>query len=402
MEYNRDSNVVHLHQRGGKISVSDENHPVRGGTLHNDKGTWCVRARVYDPALGRYRARSRSTGIKVKEHRKREAEKMKKDILAQWEKEVLEAAEASTDTLFSGYVWRWLDGAAKRLKATTVKTYKEYALSYVLPALGDRKVPEMRVRHLQDFCDELLERMSVSSVKKIFVVVTGALEEAVFDDAIAANFSSSVRFPKAEKFKGQAYTGEQVGILLQAAERAGEPLRSAVVLGACYGLRRSEVLGLRWSDVDFEKGTLNVINTVTQNGDLRIEEEKTKTAAGKRVIALLGTTVPYFERLRRTQEENGLTLDKVCVWPDGREVFGDYLTKRIPKLMEAAGLPVIRFHDLRHTAASLLAREATPKQVQEFLGHENISTTLNIYTHQDDEDRQKTAELMDGILSKIS
>ena len=98
------------------------------------------------------------------------------------------------------------------------------------------------------------------------------------------------------------------------------------------------------------------------------------------------------------QAESGLTLDKVCVWPNGNEVRGDYLTKAVPKLAKSVELPELRYHDLRHTAASMLSKVATPKQVQEFLGHEDVSTTLNIYVHQDEKDRKKTSELMDGIL----
>ena len=91
-------------------------------------------------------------------------------------------------------------------------------------------------------------------------------------------------------------------------------------------------------------------------------------------------------------------LDKVCVWPDGRAVRPDYITARTRRIMEKYGLEHIRVHDLRHTAATLLATRATLKQVQEFLGHEDISTTGNIYAHLMDKDRKATLDIMDGVL----
>lgn len=383
--------------------MADKQPLVRDGSLQQDKGYWVVRARVYDPVRRKYRQRSKSTGIKTKEHRKREAERMKPDILANWEAETQAALHpVPDDPLFGDYIWKYLERAAKEVKETTVKSYHDYARVHVLPALGDKRVREMRPRHLQEFLDDLLDRkgLTVSSAKKIFTVINGALDEAVLDDVIAVNFASSVRYPKAEKRKGNAYTPEEFGLLLQAAKEAGEPLYSGVVLGGCYGLRRSEVLGLRWSDIDFEAKTLTVQNTVAQNGALKIEKEKTKTKASRRTITLLTDTIPYFLELKRRQREQGMTLDKVCVWPSGKEVRGDYLTRAMTKLAKQANVPELRYHDLRHTAASMLAKVATPKQVQEFMGHEDISTTLGIYVHQDEKDRKKTSELMDKVLEK--
>lgn len=385
--------------------MADKQPLVRDGSLQQDRGYWVVRARVYDPVRRKYKHRSKSTGIKTKEHRKREAERMKPDILANWEAEAQAAlCPIPDDPLFGDYIWKYLERAAKEVKETTVKSYHDYARVHVLPALGDKRVREMRPRHLQEFLDDNLLRekgLTVSSAKKIFTVINGALDEAVLSDVIAVNFASSVRYPKAEKRKGNAYSPEEFGVLLRAAQEAGEPLYAAIVLGGCYGLRRSEALGLRWSDIDLEAKTLSVRNTVTQNGTLRVEEEKTKTKASRRTITLLEETIPYFRKLKQMQAESGLTLDKVCVWPDGREVRGDYLTRAMPKLAKSVGLPELRYHDLRHTAASMLVRVATPKQVQEFLGHEDISTTLNIYVHQNEKDRKKTSELMDEILGAV-
>lgn len=221
------------------------------------------------------------------------------------------------------------------------------------------------------------------------------------DGIIPVNFAEYVEFPKAEKFEGKVYTVEQVADLIEAAETEGEPIHAAVILAVCYGLRRSEICGLRWSDIDFNSGKLYVRNTVVQNGRMRIETERTKTAKSRRTIGLIGSTVPYLMQLKQKHIHSGIQLDKVCVWTDGKEVRPDYITYAIGKLMEKYGLERIRLHDLCHTAGTLLSTRATMKQVQEFLGHEDISTTANIYVHLLDEDRKVTSEIMDAILREF-
>lgn len=141
-------------------------------------------------------------------------------------------------------------------------------------------------------------------------------------------------------------------------------------------------------------------NTVVQNGDLRIEDEQTKTSKSHRTIRLIDWTVPYLKELKEQQAASGLTPDKVCAWPDGRELRPDTLTHQAQKLMKQCGLRVIRFHDLRHTAASLLAPYVSPKQLQEFLGHEDIRMTYGTYAHVLDEQKIATSETMDSILKR--
>jgi len=322
-------------------------------------------------------------------------------IISEWEKETKCLAYGG-DASFSNYVERWLRVQETACKETTAATYRGYAQRYVLPALGDLRVCDFKRVHLQAFADDLLEQeLSVSSVRKILVVVYGALREAYCDDAITTDFRNAVRLPKARKFEGAAYTAEEAVRLLEAAAEEGEPLRAAVVLALCYGLRRSEVLGMRWKDVDFEAGVLRVCNTVVQDGGIKIESERTKTEKSRRVIPLIPETVPYLKQLKERQETSGLELDKICCWPDGDEVRGDFLTRALHKVQRRADLREIRFHDLRHSAASLLiGAGVSAKAVQEFLGHEDIQTTLGTYTHLTGEEQRKTSAKMGEILGR--
>ncbi len=113
---------------------------------------------------------------------------------------------------------------------------------------------------------------------------------------------------------------------------------------------------------------------------------------------LFPATIPYFQELRRKQQEAGIIPLKVCAWPDGGEVRPDFITRKIKKVMKHAGLPVIRYHDLRHTAASLLAPKVTPQMLQRFMGHEDIRTTFKTYAHFMDRERRATSETMNDII----
>ncbi|MBR2831349.1 MAG: site-specific integrase [Oscillospiraceae bacterium] len=370
--------------------------------LVDDKGRWTIKGRFCNTVTGEKWQRTKSTGLRVKDNTKRKAEAMKADIVAGWEEELAQQFRAESP-LFSVYVQKFIERKrALRLRENTIKSYEDYIKVHIGPKLGNIPIQELTLRDIEGFYEEYLKTHKVKSARKVNVVVSGAFREAIRDGVIQVNLADldHLEFPKAEKFDGgTTYTAEEVSKLLKAAEEAGEPMRAAITIGVSYGLRRSEVLGLRWCDVDLEQMTMTISNTVVQNGDLLIEAEETKTADSHRTIALMQSTVDYFKELREKQLAAGLLLDKICAWPDGKPVRGDYITRTTPKLMKQCGLRVIRFHDLRHTAASLLAPHVQPKQLQKFLGHSDISTTFDVYTHLMDEQRKATAAAMNSILT---
>lgn len=372
-------------------------------SLQDDKGTWTVRGRVYDPATGKMKQRTRSTGLKVKDNTKRKAKDMMQEIVAQWQAEA-DAIERSESLPFSVYVKRFMDRlSVKQRKANTIKSYQDYIDCHIKPKLDDIPMAELTLDDLEKFYADYLKTHAVSSARKVHVVVKGAIKEAVRDGIFQYNFADSVEFPTSHKFTGAAvYTETEVNTLLAKAKEAGEPIRAAVTLAVCYGLRRSEVVGLRWKDIDFEDNSLTVSNTVVQNGDLRIETERTKTSKSQRSIALLPMTVPYFKELKKKQEAAKLKTDKVVAWMDGQEVRPDFVYRKTQQLMKKCGLPVIRFHDLRHTAASLLAPHVKPEQLRDFLGHEHISTTYDVYTHVLSDQKKATSAAMNEALKNVS
>lgn len=266
-------------------------------------------------------------------------------------------------------------------------------------AFGHIKTNDIQYAHLQRYIDDLAGDLKVKSLKKHLVVINGALEDAERSGIISSNPARLVQMPReAEKFVGNTLNEEEAKEALSAAQEEGEPMYAIVILGMVYGLRRSEMCGLRWKDIDFENGYIHVCNTVVKGKSGHIEEESTKTEKSNRYLPLIGFTIPYFRDLLQQQISSGSKCDKVCQLSDGSPVLPDYITHKYKEFLAAHNLPDIRVHDMRHTAASLLAaHDATPQQAQEFLGHENISTTLDIYTHCLDESKRKTADIMDKI-----
>lgn len=375
------------------------------GSLHDEDGTWIVRARVFDPSTGKIRQRSKSTGLKVKDKTKRRAEQAMKEIVEAWEAEAnaIPTEKPKEIPLFSEYIKGWLANKDLSVRPNTAKSYRDYAKVHILPALGDYPVNAITWRLLQDFCDRMLADHSKSTVKKFFIVIRGALDDAVRDEAIQASPEHLVKWPKAERVqKARALSKDEVSRLLEAAAEAGEPMRAAVTLALFYGLRRSEVCGLRWIDLDFSKGTLHVRHTVTQNGSLILDDDHTKTRGSNRTLALVDQTVPYLKRLRAEQLRSGLLVDKVVAWPDGRPVRPDGIKSMFRTILKRAGIEKARFHDLRHTAATMLANAGVPpKQLQAFLGHDDIEMTLGVYVHASDNAAAETSQKMGEAMSSI-
>ena len=200
----------------------------------------------------------------------------------------------------------------------------------------------------------------------------------------------------------------------------GTHLEIPVFLGAFYGFRRSEVLGLKWDAIDFENNTITINHTVTsfnlEGKQMEIEQDTTKTKSSLRTLPLVPTFKERLLAIRDQQDENRRLcgrcydrryLDYICVDEMGKRLSPNYLSAAFPRLLEVNGLRHIRFHDLRHSCASLLLANGVPmKQIQEWLGHSDFSTTANIYAHLDYSSKLSSAEAMiaglSGALNQLS
>lgn len=234
--------------------------------------------------------------------------------------------------------------------------------------------------------------------------------EAVKRRVIPTNPCDQADRPKAVQYIGTYYNSAEIKQLLECLE--GDPMKIAVILTAYYGLRRSEVLGLKWDAIDPVEDKIYIRHKIIENklnGNEIEGLDVMKTKSSYRSLPLMPFIKKALEEEKARQEEmqrvlrksyNRKYLDYVCVDAMGDILKPQYVTEHFKVILERNGLKKIRFHDLRHSCASLmLANDISMKEIQEWLGHSNISTTANIYAHVDSESKRESAKIIDKVLS---
>lgn len=237
-----------------------------------------------------------------------------------------------------------------------------------------------------------------------------AFKQAVKRRVIPTNPCDQADRPKAVQYIGTYYNSAEIKQLLECLD--GDPMKIAVILTAYYGLRRSEVLGLKWDAIDPVEDKIYIRHKIIENklnGNEIEGLDVMKTKSSYRSLPLMPFIKKALEEERTRQEEmqrvlrksyNRKYLDYVCVDAMGDILKPQYVTEHFKVILERNGLKKIRFHDLRHSCASLmLANDISMKEIQEWLGHSNISTTANIYAHVDSESKRESARIIDKVLS---
>ena len=248
---------------------------------------------------------------------------------------------------------------------------------------------ELTPKHIQDYYTyELTVRgVSANSVIHRHANIRKALQHAFKLGLIDSNPADRIERPKKEKFVGSFYEEDELKHLFEVVR--GDPIELGVILGAFYGLRRSEAVGLKWDAIDFKKKTITIRHTVTQatiNGKSKIiQKDRTKTKASYRSLPLVPPFEELLHRLKAEQELNRKLCGKsycrkfadyIYVNEIVELVKPGYITQHFPLILQKNGMRKIRFHDLRHSCASLLyANGVSLKEIQEWLGHSDISTT---------------------------
>ena len=324
----------------------------------------------------------------------------------------VEEGDLSADMLFADYLLEWLEIAKGRLAIATYSTYVGLVKSSIEPYFRQKKLTlrELEARHIQSFYSEKLKVVKPNTVIHYHAIIHSALKYAVKTDMVIQNVASKVDRPKKNDFQPVFLSADEMQEMFEALK--GTKLELPVLVAAFYGLRRGEVLGLKWDAIDFERGTISIKRTVTTinlDGKYQeIEKESAKTKSSLRTLPLIGSFKEYFMQVKEAQELN----KKVCgncynyqydgyVFVDemGERMKANYLTTRFPEILEKKGLRRMRFHDLRHSCASLLLANGVPlKHIQEWLGHSDFSTTANIYAHLDYSAKITSAQAMESGL----
>ena len=327
--------------------------------------------------------------------KKGDATKAMREILTRMENGMFEQTCPYT---FMEYMDYWLKSVIKpQIEVTTyegyVSNYKLHILPYFQPL--NLKLDQLRVGHFQQFVNDLHHHgrkdgeggLSTASIRKYMGNITKALNHAIRIGWLTQNPASYVEYPRSKPFVGSFYTTDEIERLLDAVR--GQAIETPIILATHYGLRRGEILGLRWCDIDFEENTISIVNTrVRVSTDV---EKQPKNEASRRTFPLIASVKEHLLKVKAQQEENRRVMreayvdsDYVYVWDNGQLPDIGYLNRALTKVLKANGLRHIRLHDLRHSTASYLNKLGfTPKEIQIWLGHSDISTTMNIYTHID-------------------
>ena len=324
-----------------------------------------------------------------------------------------EVGDLSSDMLFADYLLEWLEIAKGRLAVATYSSYAAMIKMPVGPYFRQRNLTlrELEARHLQMFYSEMLRKVKPNTVIHYHAIIHSALKYAVKTDMLVQNVADKVDRPKKNSFQPVFLSAEEMQKMFEALR--GTKLELPVLVAAFYGFRRGEVLGLKWDAIDFERGTISVIRTVTtitvEGKQMEIEQQSAKTKSSLRTLPLIGSFREYFLQVKEAQELN----KQVCgncynheydgfVFVDelGERMRANYLTSAFPKFLEDHGLRRMRFHDLRHSCASLLLANGVPlKHIQEWLGHSDFTTTANIYAHLDYKSKITSAQAMETGLA---
>ena len=339
---------------------------------------------------------------------KRKAEAFLREKIAEYER--MEGI-VQTDILFADYIRHWLTHIARKVDEVTMQGYKTLADGHILPYFDQKKVPVRSLDHtvIQRYMDEKYQNgrldgkggLSPRSLRLHKNIISQALDLAVQSKLIPANPCQFVELPQNVRYESTFYNAKQLQDLFKAFQ--GDELLPLVKITALYGLRRSELLGLQWDSIDFERKTMTIRHTVSKVTEV-VAKDKTKNASSRRSFPLTPEAEAIFRRAKELEQQNREAFGReyqensyIFKWPDGHPYSPDYISHHFAKVLKKHGLPHIRFHELRHSCASMLLDMGfTLKDVQEWLGHSDIKMTANIYAHLDTARKNTIADSLAG------
>lgn len=332
---------------------------------------------------------------------KREAQSALVQILAELERGTF--VEPTKDTV-AGYLNHWLSLKRDVLRHGTYRKYEWMVRKHIIPHLGHIELSKLRPQHLESLYQELRGVLSSRSVLHVHMLLHGALERAVKQGLVPRNVADAVEAPRAEAYRATIWTPEQVVRFLEDSRRLEPDYWIAWVLAVWTGMRQAEILGLQWSDIDWDSAYLRVERTLRYIGGQPVFEAP-KTERSRRTIALSADTIAALRWHRARQNE--IRLQMGSAYQDYGMVLANALGQPLSphtlahvwqRLLRQIDVPRIRFHDLRHTHASLLLQQGVQaKVVSERLGHSTITITLDTYTHVVPVLQREAAEKIDEL-----
>ena len=369
------------------------------GSIYQDGDRWIAAVSVRDPATGKRRRLRRSARTQLGARQKL------KQLHA-----IADSEYQGGEQLFRDFAERWFTHASETRWGPKQQQRVRAVLDlHLLPALGALAVNGITPLHVQALIDQKRTEvsphrgrpLSARTLQIIRVTPGTALKQAMRWRMVSENVAALVETPKVETAERQVLSAAQARKLLE--RTAGTPLNLVYDLTLATGLRSQDVLGLSWDRVDLERGELDT-SLGLHRVDRRWELRRPKSAKSARIVAIPKRLVKRLQQHRVEQLEARLAaeqwndLDLLFVRPNGQPIHASSVVRRLARDLRAACLPVITFHDLRHSAATLMVERGVPlKAIQETLGHTSFAFTMDRYAHHSDALRAEVATRMEGV-----
>lgn len=364
-----------------------------------DRPNYFVVIRYIDES-GKERQKWITTDIPVKGNNKRRAEAKRAEIEAKYKNDKI---NISKDALFVDFISQWLETLyiSKAIVSTTYDGYKLILEGHILPFFKPLKldVRDITPAHIQKYVNFKLKTLSPNTVIKHLHNISKCLDSAVRQNMIAFNPVSRIDRPKKIRYTGAKHFNEkQIELLLSAVK--GDILETVILFGIFYGLRRSEIIGIKWDSIDMDNNVFSIKHTVIRVNKVLHKEDRTKNDSSNSDMPIPDIIKLKLLKIKEEQERYKLLQPNdyvnegyVFTYADGRVINPNYVTKHFSKLLEDNHLPHIRFHDLRHSSAGYLkALGFDLKDIQTWLRHGDIGTTMNLYVNLDMEAKRGIAE----------
>jgi integrase len=344
-----------------------------GSIFQRGDGRWCARVTIGYDANGKRKRRD------VYGWTKKEVQDKLTGLMAQKQNGTLAATERET---VGEFIEWWLTNEVKpNRRASTHASYRQIAVKHILPYLGGLQLSRLQPSNVGSLYATLQSAgCSARLVQMVHAVLRRALGRGVKLGKLVRNACDAVERPQADRHEIQTLNQDQARAFVLALQN--DRLKPLFLLAITGGLRQGELFGLKWDDIDFNAAAVSVRRTIVQLGNEFIINEP-KTAKGRRRVELPALAMESLHEHRRQMMIEGRAGSEwVFVGTTGKPLRRSVVRKQLRKLLSGAGLPGIRFHDLRHSCASLLMAGGThAKVVQERLGHSTINLTLDTYSH---------------------
>ncbi|MBU5462776.1 tyrosine-type recombinase/integrase [Lachnoclostridium sp. MSJ-17] len=376
------------------------------GSLQVKYNTWYAVIN-YKDENGKRKQKWIPTGYPVKGNKKRANEVLQAKIKEYNNKNV----SFFTNITVAEYFKSWLVRIKEEVRPNTYRSYLGNMTNHIIPYFESKgiELQSLKPDDITTYYEYKHKNTELSgrTLKHHHQNISKALNDAIAKGYISFNPASYAKTIKEERFNAEFLNDNQIQELLSLLE--GNPIKLAVELCSIYGFRRSEVLGLKWHNVDFENESIRICETLQQStkaitGTTNFTAD-TKTESSNRTMPMTKRAREILQEQKERQKTNRKLLgnayienDYVCTFDNGKEITPNYLSKNFHKVIVNSDLPQVRLHDLRHSSATnLLSQGFSVVQVADWLGHSESTTTLRFYAHADKSSKMAIAEALNSV-----